>query len=407
MIMKYPRDAVKLALLLPLAGRSAAQMLGPDESSIAGVASPPNYILYEESTTDKFLMSQPLRIESDVPVTLQRYDDINYVIAAGPISEQGDGVILVTSNCDTGATDVVPTVEISNDGNATLVSVKLGITDGGGSLMPFLNSSSYEAVFYENSYIQYTAADIQPDDPIVKYVPCMTEAECRVASQEMSIKFFYAGEYATSGCFYKADKAYWSTIGDPAEGTVNGIQQRVWCKEVYYIDDVAVDTGDGGGTCTTQDQCDEKRLELGIKTFVPGTFPTKGCFSKTGVNGLVAYWSEGGTAEEMSSTDLPGVQERIMCDGDGSTPPVDTECESGPMADATKSCESCQFCQLDVGVCNTKNGVFAGACAIKPEACIEIYDPVRDLELTSQHKSACSALKYLNFRSPLSLSFLC
>ena len=108
-------------------------MLGPDESSIAGVASPPNYILYEETTTDKILMSQPLRIESDVPVTVQRYDDINYIIGAGPISEQqGDGVILVTSNCDTGATDVVPTVEITTDGNATLMSVKLGVTEGGG-----------------------------------------------------------------------------------------------------------------------------------------------------------------------------------------------------------------------------------------------------------------------------------
>ena len=53
--MRYPRDAVKLALLLPLAGRSAAQMLGADESSIAGVASPLNYILHEEKT-DKFLM---------------------------------------------------------------------------------------------------------------------------------------------------------------------------------------------------------------------------------------------------------------------------------------------------------------------------------------------------------------
>jgi hypothetical protein len=128
--MRYPRDAVKLALLLPLAGRSAAQMLGADESSIAGVASPLNYILLEE-TTDKFLMSsQPLRIESDVLVTLQRYDDINYVVATGPISE-GAGVILVTSNCDTGATEVVPTVDIANDGNATVVTVKLVVPEGG------------------------------------------------------------------------------------------------------------------------------------------------------------------------------------------------------------------------------------------------------------------------------------
>ncbi len=355
-------------------------MLGPDESSIAGIASPQNSILYED-TTDKFLTSGPLRIESDVPVTVQRYDDINYVIAAGPISE-GEGVILVTSNCDTGATGVVPTVEIATDGNATVVSVKLGVAGGGGSGMTFLKSSSYEAVFYENSYIQYTAADIQPGDPIVKYVPCMTEAECREAGQEMSIEFFYAGEYATSGCFYKSDRAYWGTTGDPAEGAVAGIQQRLWCKEVYYINDVAVDSE--GETCTAQDQCDMKRLELGIEIFVSGTFPTKGCFSKTGINGTVAYWSEGGTAEEMSSTALPGVQERITCEGDKTRQPGGTECESGPMADTAKSCDSGQFCQLDAGVCNANNGVFTGACAIKPEICIEIYDPVRELELTSR-----------------------
>ncbi len=284
-------------------------MLGPDESSIAGVASPQNYILHED-TTDKFLMSQPLRIESNVPVTVQRYDDINYVIGTGPIRE-GEGVVLVTSNCNTGATDVVPTVEIATDGNATVVSVKLGVPKGGASEMPFLQSSSYEAVFYENRYVQFNAADIQPEGPIVEYV----------------------------------------------------------------------------GTCTTQDQCDKKRLELGIETFVPGTFSTKGCFSKTGVNGLVAYWSEGGTADEISSTNLPGVQERIACEGDGSTSAGGTECEIGPMADPAKSCESGQFCQLDVGVCNTKSGVFAGVCTTKPEACIEIYDPVRELEWTSRKKS--------------------
>ena len=94
-----------------------------------------------------------------------------------------------------------------------------------------------------------------------------------------------------------------------------------------------------------------------------------------------------------------------MCEGDKPTPPVDTECESGPMADPAKSCDSGQFCLLDVGVCQTKIGVFTGACEIKPEVCIEIYDPVRELESAILHKSACSALKYLNFRARLSLSF--
>jgi hypothetical protein len=319
--------------------------------------------------------------------------------------------------------------------------------------LPFLKSSSYEAVFYENSYIQYTASDIGPEDPIVEYVPCMTEDDCREASSVMGIQFFYVGEYATSGCFYKNDRAYWSTVGDPAGGVIGGIRQRLWCKEVYYIGDVGVDVGGGAGTCTTQDQCDQKRSELGIGNFVPGSFPTKGCFSKEGENGVVAYWSEGGTAEEMSTTELPGVQERITCEGgdvvvdtgsdicttqdqcdqkrselgigtfvpgsfptkgcfskegengvvaywseggtdvemsttdlpgvqeritcEGVPPTGDVVCETGPNADPTKICATEQFCKLDAGVCNAKSGLFVGVCVVKPEVCIEVYDPVR------------------------------
>jgi hypothetical protein len=242
-------------------------------------------------------------------------------------------------------------------------------------------------VFYKNLYIQYITADIQPKDPIVKYIPCTTKAECREASLERNIQSFKVGEYATSGCLYKNNKAYWSTTGDPAKGAVAGIQQCVWCKEVHYNNDVAADVE--AETCTTQDQCNIKWLELGIESFFPGTFPMKGCFSKMGVNGVVAYWSEGGTSKEMSTTDLPGVQERITCEGDKRTQPGGTECKSGPMTDPAQSCESGQFCQLKTGVCNYRMDVFTGVCAIKPEACIKICDPVRDLELTSQHKTGC------------------
>ena len=77
-----------------------------------------------------------------------------------------------------------------------------------------------------------------------------------------------------------------------------------------------------GDACTTQYQCDQKRSELGIATFVPGTFPTNGCFSKMGVNGLVAYWSDGGGTEEISRAELPGIPERITCDGGASTAAV-------------------------------------------------------------------------------------
>ncbi|KAL3808109.1 hypothetical protein ACHAXA_001015 [Cyclostephanos tholiformis] len=366
------QNAFELALLSSLAGRSAARMLGSDESSLTAVVSPPISLLLEETIEYLPSSTQPLRIKSDVPVTVQRYDDINYVIGVNPIDE-GELVVLVTSDCDTSETTVVPVIERSLDGdNATLVTVTLGVAEGGASDMSFLASSSYEAVFYENSYVQFIASDILPTDPIIKNVPCMTETDCREASVEIGIggDYFYVGEYATSGCFYKNNKAYWSTNGDPTEIAVTGIQQRLYCKEVYYIDDVVVADTDGG-TCTTKDQCDVKRSELGIEKFLSGSFPTKGCFSKAGVNGVIAYWSDGGTLEEMSSIDLPGVQERITCGGDAST-----ECESGPMADPAKSCKNGQFCKLDTGVCSAKSGVFTGVCTVKPEACIEIYDPV-------------------------------
>lgn len=70
------------------------------------------------------------------------------------------------------------------------------------------------------------------------------------------------------------------------------------------------------GTCTTRAQCNQKRLEMGVSKFVWGIYSTKGCFSKMNDKGeYVAFWSSGGTTEEMSKSDLPGVQERIVCEG--------------------------------------------------------------------------------------------
>jgi hypothetical protein len=393
-----------------------------------------------------------------------RYDDINYIVGVDPIGV-GELTVLVISDCDTSQTTVVPKIDVGKDEDVdgvvtTTLTVTLG--DGVRTDMPHLKSSSYESVFYENSYIQYIASDISPDDPIVKDVPCTTVDECRdAASSRMGIgtNYFYVGEYATSGCFYKNGRAYWSTNGDPTIVETAGVLQlRLYCTEVYYIDDVVVDddnvvtttttcatkeqcdarraeleiqnffsgnfptkgcftkdgtngitaywseggseedmsttdlpalqkritcyddavVDDGGDVCVTQDQCDAKRSDLGIERFVAGIFPTKGCFSKAGVNGVVAYWSDGGTSEEMSIIDLPGVQERIACEGGGGTSTPPPACESGPMADPAKSCEGGRFCKLDVGACNAKVGVFVGVCETKPEMCIEIYDPVSE-----------------------------
>lgn len=45
---------------------------------------------------------------------------------------------------------------------------------------------------------------------------------------------------------------------------------------------------------------------------VEGDYPSKGCFSKGGR----VFFSDG-TIEDMSTTELPGIQERIICGGSG------------------------------------------------------------------------------------------
>lgn len=134
-------------------------------------------------------------------------------------------------------------------------------------------------------------------------------------------------------------------------------------------------------TCLTKAECKEASLAMGIEKFITGTFSTKGCFDKynAGDGMRVAYWSEGGTNEEMLKSDLPGKQERITCGkSDESESAATTECELGPMANSSKSCGSNEFCMLKMGVCNTKIGIFIGVCSIKSEMCPMNYFPVRE-----------------------------
>ena len=116
-----------LLLLLPDGRHRAqciAQMIGPDESSLSPIVSAPDSLLlqdgivyYDPATS---MAMTPLRIRSDVPVTIQRYDDVNTIIGVDPINV-GELLVVVTSDCDTSQTTIVPKVEWwgeddSNDG---------------------------------------------------------------------------------------------------------------------------------------------------------------------------------------------------------------------------------------------------------------------------------------------------
>ena len=76
---------------------------------------------------------------------------------------------------------------------------------------------------------------------------------------------------------------------------------------------------DGSGVCLTAEQCRQTFLAMNLGGhFYENDWPTKGCFLKN-TNG---YFGTNGTNAEMSETDLPGIQVRILCDEVGTDSPT-------------------------------------------------------------------------------------
>ena len=71
---------------------------------------------------------------------------------------------------------------------------------------------------------------------------------------------------------------------------------------------------EGSIACLSSEQCREKfnSMNLGGNFYTSSDYPTKGCYRKNNNNNI--FFGAGGTVEEMSSTDLPGVQQRVWCD---------------------------------------------------------------------------------------------
>jgi len=68
------------------------------------------------------------------------------------------------------------------------------------------------------------------------------------------------------------------------------------------------------GLCVTEEECEKASVEQDFGSFVSGDFSyarVYGCFSKNGV----AYFGQGGTADQMAEDPLSGIKERIYgCD---------------------------------------------------------------------------------------------
>jgi hypothetical protein len=152
--MKFSSLALKCALLLL---RSGSTVLSEE---ITATPSEGVHILYEELFTSFGWYDDTVVVESNIPVNVQRYYDEEYFFMIGmqPVKE-GDMKILVTSNCDSSTTSIIPNITVNstyddiNGHSSTSVIIQL---DGAQSTTDFLTPSSYHAIW---SYTSRCAAD--------------------------------------------------------------------------------------------------------------------------------------------------------------------------------------------------------------------------------------------------------
>ena len=234
------------------------------------------------------------------------------------------------------------------------------------------------------------ASTVAPTMAKDENVSC-TEDECKAKSEEMGM-IFESGTFPTKGCFSKNDKVFWSqgSEDEMISTDLPGTQERVWCTTETVVPanttaptNVVVEstsapssgaptsspsTGtpsstpssgssafptpqittptpptskpvsdapvasleEAGTVCLTEDECKLKSEEMGM-LFMTGEYSTKGCYTKAD-SGMVFFSS--GTEEEMSTADLPGLQDRVYCDDDEEATSVPT---NSPTPKATTS----------------------------------------------------------------------
>lgn len=141
--MHYLQETVLKCLILLQISNTAVTA-----DTFEGHASPGNFILKEEYTSS-LDWSGKIKIDSNIPVTVQQYNDDTYFFLEGQQPLQSyEAMVLVTSDCS--ATTYIPTVTLGSDSIEVYVQ---GVLDPGS--MPFLESSSYEAKWsYEDYWCQ-------------------------------------------------------------------------------------------------------------------------------------------------------------------------------------------------------------------------------------------------------------
>jgi hypothetical protein len=116
-----------------------------------------NHIHYENKTTAAGSWKpDDLIVTSDIPVTILRYNDHDYLDGGQPV-ESGDVYIVVTSNCSISDADFTPTVTFGVDEQHDTASISINVDPPSSSsqeleMASFLNPSSFFAFFSYTSY---------------------------------------------------------------------------------------------------------------------------------------------------------------------------------------------------------------------------------------------------------------
>jgi hypothetical protein len=140
--------------------------------------------------------------------------------------------------------------------------------------------------------------------------------------------YYYSnGDIPNKGCFIKGDSMFFGTGGTDAEMSESDLggemKTRVWCDATSLNEEKR----DSDGSCLTEVQCKEKFTMMKNANTIDGNFyassdyETKGCFIK----GSNVFFGIGGMDNEMTESDLPERQARLLCDGTSDRPKSSAE----------------------------------------------------------------------------------